>query len=245
MMLCGTEKLLKICLIIVAGVVGGVVGMDKVCGFWAGFGMAEKVAGVEIGLLVAYICYLGYEGLLTAFGGFIGLIVAWKSSEFFDDIGLDLLDHGAGKSHMLLFLYYSFWALVVLRFVDQGGHLRFLGMVSSIFGGALVSSAVSFGITNIALRSFAKQVAAKGLTPVNAPWIDFLYLLVSKRSSDVGLLAGAGTIFGMFPDRIYGLFLWAGLSAAGIKAQWDKHSWNESAGKYNSERTVLAQQLLS
>lgn len=251
LMLCGVEKLLKICLIIVTGVIGGIVGMSKIDAAWSlQEDIATKhVAGLEVGLIVAYISYVGYDGLLAAFGGLLGLTVAWKSIDVLDHIGFNALDPESQTSHMMPLLYYSAWALAAMRYFDKSAHLRVLGVVCSIIGGALVSSAVSWGITHIGLHFFHDQLAAHGWMPVSAPWVDFLYMLISWRGKDVGILAGwqpaNKALHGMVADRVFGQLLWVVVSYIGIKVHLEKHSWNALEGKYDSTKTVLAQQLLS
>lgn len=119
-----------------------------------------------------------------------------------------------------------FYTLVILLFVVAfGGRVRsmWLPLVSPAIGGALVSSSVSFVLTELAANGFMFWLFGD-LRTVVAPWVDFLTLLCDAHGKDVGLFADSQHNFVVWGqerslDRALGCSFWFLLFIVGAIVQ--------------------------
>lgn len=171
-----------------------------------------EILAVEFALALSYVAYKGYEGVRVLLGMLLGLYGAQHLQAHLGQL--------AGNGWVVLVLGNIFVILGVYVFTGRM-HKRIAAIVSSLVGGALVSSAIGYFIMLLLVK--VRQNLFVGTTvPV---WVDFLYTLVSPaKHSPVGIYSTPATkdlnptIHGkqVFLDMILGMSLWFILTTVGI-----------------------------
>jgi hypothetical protein len=173
-------------------------------------------AGVEAGLLGAFVVHQGFEASVLVLGAVSGFVFAWDVKRKLVEFGVKDLDE---NKEYTLALYTAFILIFVLIFLVRK-HRRSIALISSSVGGLLIASAACWGITFMRIHQkvdaqqhnathVAKHDVGAVETPVMEPWIDFLQLLLGALRHDVGIFAteeADGTTWGR--DRIFGCALW-------------------------------------
>lgn len=172
--------------------------------------MLRHVVGFEVGACVTYVGYHGYEGLLLGLSAALGAFVAFSV-----DNRSELGGHTFLQKPWVAFAWYSLCVLGCMYVVHTKKHVKAMGLVTSVMGGALVASALSYSITHAAVKGWLHVGQ-----PVGGAWVDFLYLLVIPGSKDVGLFTDSGNLGETWPmDRVGGCLLWAILTVGGFVVQ--------------------------
>mmetsp|Transcript_53881 Transcript_53881/g.157174 ORF Transcript_53881/g.157174 Transcript_53881/m.157174 type:complete len:376 (+) Transcript_53881:27-1154(+) len=168
--------------------------------------------GIEVALVSAYSAWRGIEGLNIAIGVSFGFFLSFRLQQALVMIGLTSLDATKG-SHWGVVVFYTVFVLLLILVFRKEGHLRALAFLSPVLGGLLMTSALSWGITFVAVRGYAKEMKSSmpELSPVEAPWVAFLRLLFELHSKDVGIFADSpynieGSLY--TTDRLVGWVFW-------------------------------------
>jgi len=208
--------------LIIGGVfiVATLIAHNETAAFWS---LGEKswlrrFTGVEVGVIVAYNAMRGFEGLMIVLAALFGMFVSFG-------IQTTLVTQGVDAFKTVPWLVVSMYSLITLFFavaVVKKKHVRALGILSSLLGGALVSSAVFWFATYAIEHGW---VRIQGMTASPGAWVDFFTLLTGKHDRDVGVLAGSQGMnkfssSGWPGDRICGCALWFALSAVGTLVQF-------------------------
>jgi len=182
--------------------------------------LISHVVGLEAGLLGAFVAKRGIDGVVAAVGMAVGALLAMLSREELIHLGMSSLEDNRG----LIVAMYSVFVLVFAWVFAASKHLRAVALFSSIAGGLLVSSAVSWAVTVIAIRSNWIASALPAATPKAGTWLDFFLLLVHPDANDVGVFAHSrynAMVHGAIwrTDRVVGLVLAAILFIVGFRVQ--------------------------
>jgi len=176
--------------------------------------------GIEVGALVAWAAYVGIDGVMILVSAIIGGLLADSLQKVLASHGVALVEH-----RLLVVVFFTAWVAFAVWLFKRKGHLSWLAVLSPIIGGALVSSAVSFAVTELATHRMMAWFAQHGLQPAGGNWTAFLQLLCG--GPDVGLFVGSprnpAALGGRWPlDRIFGCLLWLILFYCGAQTQLRK-----------------------
>lgn len=176
------------------------------------------VVGALVGMLAAYVARRSVEGVMALFGVVAGSVIAsYIHRLLMNDGRLSQADHLSTVAlYMLTILFF-------LMAVELRARSTWLPLVSPLIGGALVSSSILFGGTELAARGYLSSWDVSEV--ITAPWVDFLSLLCDVHSRDVGPFAGSQYKFFKFLgkecllDQALGLSLWCVLFISGVIVQ--------------------------
>lgn len=182
----------------------------------------RKIVGFEAGAIAAYGAFVGFDGVQLVAGALIGVLFASRSDDFLREHGLEFM----GRKWVIV-SYFSVFALVLALLFRKKRHLSALAFISPALGGALLTSGLAFGVTELAVKGYLQwlQTIFPDLEPQGGPWLDFLYLMWSTDSKDVGLFAGSPYNFNVsgkewHVDRVAGCWVWFLLFVAGASVQF-------------------------
>merc|ERR1712176_928693 len=126
----------------------------------------------------------------------------------------------------LIVVLYSIFTIGFVVIFKQKKHVKGVAVLSPAVGGALVSSAISWFVTHLAVLGYMDALvsAFHSLNPVGGPWIEFFLLLWKSSASDKGWFVDSpynytlgGSVYRL--DRIIGCSLWLLLFVVGAIVQ--------------------------
>lgn len=168
--------------------------------------------GLEFGAFCAYVTYHGMEGVILLISVALGTLIAFYTQTKMVKMGCDSFQDNA----WLVLVWYTIIILSCLATGATGKHSRVLRVISPLFGGALVSSAVSFFVTKAAMLGWI-NFAPSYIQPVGDAWVDFLSLLWNQNAQDVGIFTSLPPVSKTWPvDRVAGCLFWSILFLAGF-----------------------------
>lgn len=180
-----------------------------------------KVIGYEVAGVSAFCAHHGFEGVRLFTGVLLGFLLALGLQGFAVKHGQDYMDN-----RWVVTVFFSVSIIGLMILFKRRGH----ELILVVGGGALVTSAVAYGLTELAVLGkldFLSSVLP-GLTPKSGDWFDYLKMLLSPSSPDFGIFADskynpvvAGTEWPL--DRILGYFWWALLSYIGYRVHRRRH----------------------
>jgi len=205
----------------------------------------RAVAALEVFLVASYTALKGLDGVMLGVGAAFGLFLA---SNLEGVLNLVVQVQNEEHQHIITAVWYSIFVLAFMSPVAKKGYTRFLAIIASIAGGALVSSAVAWIATTASVHG--KFSAMNQLVPSlqpgkEAPWYKFLALLVSADAEDVGLFANtpSDTFKGFWNlDRVLGVSLWFLLFLLGTIRQFNSLAKQKKV--LAMETTALSEPLL-
>jgi len=212
--------------ILVSGVfiVTYILAMNQVTAIWdlSYNSPLRQVVGLEAGAVAAYCAFRGIEGVQLVVGVILGMAVAHQSL-------LLLVAQGAGvlvTDKRATVAYFSVFVLGMVMVFCSKGLTKVLAVLSPAVGGALIVSALAFAVTELWVQGLLSSVesAFPGLTPQSGTWFEFLQLLWSSHSEDVGLFAGSKYNFSIQGqewrfDKVADGTLWFLFFAVGCRLQ--------------------------
>lgn len=102
----------------------------------------SMATAVEVGLASAVIVFHAYDGILLAIGALVGCFIAQVLEKFVvNNLGVDAATFD--EEHVV-FVWYSIFTLGCWGLVARKMHGKYLGIVTSFFGGALVASSALY-----------------------------------------------------------------------------------------------------
>jgi hypothetical protein len=178
------------------------------------------VVGAQAGLLASYIAWRSFEGVAALFSVIVGAVVAGCVRPLLANYG------GLGAlmaNQWVVVIFYTIIILFFLALADCRVRSMWLPIVSPFIGGALFSSGISFGLTELAVNGCMIWLFGE-LHAVAAPWVDFLSLLCDVHGKDVGLFASSPhnlVVWGQESslDRMLGSLCWFLLFVVGAIVQ--------------------------
>jgi len=174
-----------------AGLMAAVTTTNFIGALWtlATFDFLRISLGVEVGLIVAYCTYKGIEGMELFLSAVLGFVLAMRLQGLLVLLHMSFLSTATG-SHWVVASYYTLVvALLFFMFHKKGDDL--LAVVSPVLGAPLVTSAFSWGLTELAVLVPATVSWLHGCSPVQGPWIDFLVMMMGIHGPDIGVFAGS------------------------------------------------------
>jgi len=223
------EFVFKWVMVGVVFVLAGMFAMSEVTALWGldFHSPVRHLVGLEVGGLAAYAALRGIDGVMILASAVLGGLAAWLVQSFLVGHGMEFLET---QKWAVLVLYSAFVVILAAMF-ERKGHLKWLAIASPALGGAFATSAISYYVTALGSHGFLGwlQPLFHDLTPVGGPWIDFLYLICSTHSKDVGIFASSS--YGEFTvrgkefclDRAAGRTLWAIFFIVGTVVQLRAH----------------------
>jgi len=247
LMLLNGEIVFKWTMVVATGILVMLVAMSEL----SSLGMHQHLRGLvalEVFLAATYTASKGLDGIMLGVGGLFGLFLAAKAEPI---LNLVVSGHFAEHQHQLTAAWYSLFVLGCMSAVVRRGYARFLAIIASILGGALVSSAAAWIAMTASAHgkmNFMTQLVPDLKPGVEAPWFKFFALLVSSDAEDVGLFARtpSDTFQGFWNlDRVLGLSLWFLLFILGTVKQFNALAKQKAAKKIEAlETTTLSKPLL-
>jgi len=184
-----------------------------------------SIVGVEVGVVAFFASEKGFHGIMAIIGAIGGCFIA----RFLNELMVHVTPHFHDVEVMIV--WYTAIVVAAVWFVHTGRYKHILAIVTPFIGGAFMSSALLFFITEAMIHGgcTAKTKATPahacaGLTPVRGQWYAFFLMgfqhLVSKKDDvDVGIFAQShmnwkmsgeheghsGVVYG---DHIFILFFW-------------------------------------
>merc|ERR1740139_556132 len=107
--------------------------------------------GFEVGAVCAYMAWRGITGVKLIVGAVLGFYFAHSFQNLFLHLGYSNFE----TNKWLVVLLYSFFAVGAMALIGQKKHGKVLAWVCPFLGGALVSSAVFWMITDMKVRGHA------------------------------------------------------------------------------------------
>jgi len=215
------EFVFKVLCVVACGILGGLWGIGEAA---EDLGqdlniVISYVVGIEIGLGCAYAAYKGIDGVMVASFALFGVFLAYEGKGLLENVSASVgFEDVVNSNKWVVAVWYSFFTLTFMRAVQTKQHLTLLAYLTSLLGGALVSSAISWIFT---------ATARPGMNAEKGAWIEFLMLLVVPGSKDVGIYRHANASWfgsplkdgafaeGFSEDRVMGLLIWFFLFAFG------------------------------
>jgi len=97
---------------------------------------------LEAGLAGVFVACVAYEAILLCLGAFVGFYLAHAVEKLaVEHMGVDAATFEDGT---IAFIWYSVFVLGCWGLVASKKHTKYLGVVTSFFGGALVASSVLY-----------------------------------------------------------------------------------------------------
>lgn len=178
----------------------------------------RRIIGLEVFAVSTFAAYKGIDGVMIMIAALFGLSVA--------HFGLSvahraetILQVGHLSGQPLACLKTVWYTMIVVGFMfvaHQKKYKQLLAFIAPALGGILVSSAVSWLFTLLAVNGCMTWLEPH--PPVPGAWVDFLSLLMHSTSMDVGVFANAKfeNFQGRFClDRVCGWTFWFILFAVG------------------------------
>lgn len=245
LMLTNGEFVFKWIMVAAAGILAMLVALSELSARGLVDPHVRAMAAVEVFLVASYTGLKGLNGLLLGVGALFGFFLASSLERV-----LNLVVQGQNEEHqhIITAVWYSIFVLGCMSPVAKKGYTRFLTIIASIAGGALVSSAVAWIVTTASVRGKLNVMSelVPDLQPgKEAPWYKFLALLVSSDAEDVGLFANtpSDTFKGFWNlDRVLGLSLWFLLFLLGTVKQFNSLAKQKKVQA--REATALSEPLL-
>ncbi|CAE8654110.1 unnamed protein product [Polarella glacialis] len=182
----------------------------------------RQVVGIEAGAVAGYCAFRGIEGVQIIVGVLLGFALAHQSLLVLVAQGADVLVSNRNATTA----YFSVFVLGMVVVFSRKGYKTVLAFLSPAVGAALIVSALAFAVTELWVQGQLKTVSDNfpNLTPVSGTWVQFLQILWSTKSEDVGLFAGSKYNFSLQGqqwcfDRVADGTLWFLFFAIGSQMQ--------------------------
>jgi len=232
----GDAALLWIVLLAVC-VLCGVIGMYRVDRVWhtsshGALGILRSVIGIEIGSLCAFAAWMGFEGTLAAVAAMLGAAAAQGA------VGC-MRGESEGLPQWVVIAIYSICIVVAIVMAHEPIREKILLVISPLVGGSVVVGSAAFVVTHVAtgLHTGWMDPVLKHTAPERGSLTEFLELLWSVSSKDVGLFAGSRFRYQVLGhewqlDRVLCYASWALLSVVGWAVGcWHHYKAREERGK--------------
>jgi len=169
------------------------IAMNQVSSSWDLSGEDDNFlryfVGLEAGCIGAFAAFKGMEGMRVSVGAALGILVAVRLEDFFDERGVHII-----SSHRWIeVVYYSLISISSSFLLYKNKHLKLLAVLSAGLGGAFCSSAMAFAATTLAAKGYLPFLvnACPGLSPKTGTWVQFFDMLWSPKAPVLGIFVGS------------------------------------------------------
>jgi len=192
----------------------------------------SMVTALEAGLASTVIVFYAYDGVLLVIGALVGCFIAHVSEKFVvSTLGVD----AATFDEHVVFVWYSIFTLGCWGLVARKMHGKYLGVVTSFFGGGLVASSVLFVMQahQMWVDCLGELLGGADVTPGYVP-------VVTNTTAQVTAWGEADAVRGFSNFHLVGYAIWAVCFLAGAKFQFSSKAAAKAkeAGSYNNFVTI-------
>jgi hypothetical protein len=243
------EFIFKYLLVAVVSIFSYLLTMQVVTQSHADFGLVLSiVVSTEVALFVAFIAWLGFNGLRYLIGLTVGFMIAY----YFHMLMAQHVSAAVANHWAFIVFAGNICVLAgVIPFSTFGrGHHRAMALIFCFVGSALITSAMSFFFLLLAQHwNFLGQHLGCDVPTEKPYWVDFLLALCYAGTKTVGVWANCtckantvkllGMVWGV--DRIVARLVWFALFITGYVVQVKLDKKKQKKLKDSSAKATAAQ----